>query len=196
MKQKRQPKDRNNQDIDSHTDQQQPNKRFKDSQGGKKDLNTTVSTTTKINNTSSNTKKKKLSKEELLKQAEEKERIINEAKRTGVGRNVAEALKWSAAMDKAKGIKLKDNPSLIRKSMKRDKKRKQKSSREWHNRKNEENDKLQARIQKREANIQAKIDKKKAIKNGTHKKTTPKKGGGGQKRAGFEGKKKSFINKK
>ena len=44
---------------------------------------------------------------------------------------IEDSLVWRAAQGRAEGEKVRDNPTLLRKSIKRDEKRKQKSTKEW-----------------------------------------------------------------
>ncbi|KYR00276.1 hypothetical protein DLAC_03440 [Tieghemostelium lacteum] len=141
--------------------------------------------------------KGKLNKHQLLKIAEEKEKIFQNAQKTGEGKDVVTALKWSSALDKVNGVKIKDNAALIKKSLKKREKEKLKSARNYMERKHLEKEKVKSRIQKREDNIAKKIQDKKDRKMGIKKKKST--GGSASpnlKRAGFEGKKKSFFNKK
>ncbi|EGG14204.1 hypothetical protein DFA_11973 [Cavenderia fasciculata] len=154
--------------------------------------------------------KHKMSKEELLKRAQLREKIIKRAKETGEGLEIAQTLKWASALDKAKGVKIKDNVKMIKKSIKRDQSKKFKSAREWNQRKRDAESTKSGKIKKREDNINAKIQRKKdkrmgikppkPKKNNNAKDKKDKKGGPGggdksssggsgdqKKRAGFEG---------
>lgn len=75
----------------------------------------------------------------------------------------------------ASGEKVKDDPKLLKKTLKREQKQKEKSGREWVDRKHTVQKGIQDRQKKRQDNLQARKDSKKAGKNG-------------KKRPGFEGK--------
>lgn len=118
-----------------------------------------------------------------------------------------ESAKWSKALSAAKGVKIRDDEALLRKSLKRKEKAKQKSAGAWKEREQEVKDKEAEKQKKRTDNLKARKDakmaKKKGGAKGGGKKTKDRKlGGGGSKkggssgsgsgasgRAGFEGKK-------
>lgn len=125
---------------------------------------------------------KKLSTAQLLAQAEEKERIRRErlSAPDGGGED-AQIYEWQKALEKAGGIKQKDNPKLLRKTLKRQERQKKKSSREWKAR--------VKTIEKSKAEKQAK-----RVQNLSERKTKNKNRASNlKKRAGFEGKR-SFLN--
>ena len=121
---------------------------------------------------------------------------------TEEGKKLKEDLQWNRALKRAKGEKLKDDPKRIKTAIKREQKKKVKSAQAWKER-NAALAKQQAdRQEKRQANIDNKIQRKKDKKIGKKKVRRPKwnrssltctQGTGG--RAGFEGKKRSFLNK-
>ncbi|XP_059297749.1 ribosomal RNA-processing protein 14-C-like [Lycium ferocissimum] len=122
-------------------------------------------------------KKKKVSKAkelERLKRLEERE-----------DRTLADKEAWKAAEKKAMGVKVYDNPKLLKESMKKEKKRKEKSSQKWKERM-ETTDKLKnERQQKRRDNIAGKAKEKKMRKIAKREKKLM--------RPGFEGRKEGYI---
>jgi len=126
-------------------------------------------------------KKNKLSKQEILEKVEkDRERVLSkeeEKKRA-----------WKAALARAHGEKVLDDPKLLKKSIKKDEKIREKKSQAWAERTEKVKEKQNQRQQKRRDNIQARIDSKKASKKERREKKLL--------RAGFEGRKKEFIGAK
>mmetsp|Transcript_2030 Transcript_2030/g.4184 ORF Transcript_2030/g.4184 Transcript_2030/m.4184 type:complete len:335 (-) Transcript_2030:29-1033(-) len=126
-------------------------------------------------------KKNKLSKQEILEKVEkDKEKVLSkeeEKKRA-----------WKAALARAHGEKVLDDPKLLKKSIKKDEKLREKKSQAWAERTEKVKEKQSQRQQKRRDNIQARIDSKKAAKKERREKKLL--------RAGFEGRKKEFIGAK
>lgn len=85
---------------------------------------------------------------------------------------VKEQTAWKKAVQKASGVKVKDNPELLKKSIKRKEKLKNKSRKQWEERSKQVQQKMDKRQEKRKRNIgkkkQSRIDKKvnKAKKKG------------------------------
>lgn len=77
---------------------------------------------------------------------------------------IKEKATWMKAIDRAKGIKVKDNPELLKQTIKKQKQRKRQSQKKWEERKNVTKKLQERRQQKRKTNIRAKkqekIDKK------------------------------------
>lgn len=95
---------------------------------------------------------------------------------------------WQKALEKAGGIKQRDDPKLLKKMLKRKERAKRKSQREWKARvKTVRNEMLEKQTKRRE-NLKARMTKSKA------KAARAKAVAAGQDRAGFEGKKRSFLN--
>ncbi|CEJ00640.1 hypothetical protein RMCBS344292_14692 [Rhizopus microsporus] len=93
---------------------------------------------------------------------------------------------WNKVLALATGEKVKDDPKLLKKTVKRQEKQKQKSAQEWKKRlEKQKKDQMHA-IKKREENIKAKIEEKKNKKKGIKPKGNKKKA-----RPGFEGGKRS-----
>ncbi|KAK8480376.1 hypothetical protein V6N11_074076 [Hibiscus sabdariffa] len=88
---------------------------------------------------------------------------------------------WKSAMDRAAGIKVHDNPKLLKQSIQKEKKRHQKNAEKWHERV-ETMKKLKAeKQQKRSENIADKIHQKKMLRIAKREKKLL--------RPGFEGRK-------
>jgi hypothetical protein len=88
---------------------------------------------------------------------------------------------WTKALQKASGIKQKDNPKLLKKALKREAGRKKKSKKDWNARAKTVAKAQRDAQEKRKNNLAARATKgkNKATKN--------------KARAGFEGKKSSFL---
>ncbi|GMG99419.1 hypothetical protein Nepgr_001259 [Nepenthes gracilis] len=125
-------------------------------------------------------KKRKLSKEEELERAVKFE---EEAKKDPM---MAKKYAWKAVTDKAMGIKVHDDPKLLKASIKKEGKRHDKSVKKWKERVDNAEMKKREKQEKRKENIRAKIDKKKKRKIEKREKKLM--------RPGFEGRKEGFIN--
>ncbi|KAJ1562538.1 hypothetical protein HK096_008216 [Nowakowskiella sp. JEL0078] len=89
--------------------------------------------------------------------------------------NVEEAEKWKSLLDRTSGITIKDDPKLLKKSIKREEKRKVRSTEKWKERRETVQKSQHERARKRETNLKERSESK-------------KKGGHGKaKRPGFEG---------
>ena len=99
---------------------------------------------------------KKKGYKKLLAKAEAAQRKLEELKKTDEkrGEELAKKLMWQKAMDMARGTKIKDNPKLLKKTVKKIEKRKKKTSKEWEERKNMEREAMEKRQAKRKANIE------------------------------------------
>nr|GLL37922.1 ribosomal RNA-processing protein 14-C-like [Ipomoea trifida] len=100
---------------------------------------------------------------------------------------VAEKHSWKAAVDRAMGVKVHDNPRLLKESMKREKKRKEKSTQKWKERVESRETLIEERQQKRRENISGRIHEKTMRKIAKREKKLM--------RPGFEGRKEEFITK-
>ncbi|KAK4347698.1 hypothetical protein RND71_034037 [Anisodus tanguticus] len=124
-------------------------------------------------------KKKKVSKAKELERLKRLEEVKRE------NRTLADKEAWKAAANKAMGVKVYDNPKLLKESMKKEKRRKEKSSEKWKERM-ETTEKLQKeRQQKRRDNIAGKAKEKKMRKIAKREKKLM--------RPGFEGRKEGYI---
>ncbi|KAL3696666.1 hypothetical protein R1sor_010742 [Riccia sorocarpa] len=128
-------------------------------------------------------KKKKGSKELLLKKATQLQERMQDPEK---GQEVISQHSWAAAVSRAAGEKVLDNPKLIKKSMKRDQQQTQRSAKKWQERKNMEK-KVRAEKQKsRKDNISQRLESVKERKIAKREKKLM--------RPGFEGRKAGFIN--
>ncbi|EYU38758.1 hypothetical protein ABFS82_12G162200 [Erythranthe guttata] len=127
-------------------------------------------------------KKSKLSKAKEL----EKAKKLQEAKRENP--TVAEKEAWKVAAARAMGVKVHDNPRLIRESMRRDKKKKEKNAEKWKERVETQEKMKGERQRKRRDNIVGRINEKKSRKIAKREKKLM--------RPGFEGRKEGFITPK
>ncbi|KAJ2882199.1 hypothetical protein H4R27_003602 [Coemansia aciculifera] len=149
-------------------------------------------------------KKKSVHVKQQLAKVESKKREMDELRKVDSAKadQLEERDRWGKALDLAKGEKVKDDPKLLRKTVRRDEQQKKKSSREWHDRKETVATKIKERAQKRETNIKVRVDAKKMKRQGKSKKAIEKamgaskpggankKGpsaGGSKARPGFEG---------
>ncbi|PWA81592.1 surfeit locus protein 6 [Artemisia annua] len=127
-------------------------------------------------------KAKKVSKVQEL----EKAKKLREAKTENVV--VATKHSWKAATEKAMGGKVHDDPSRLKKSIQKDKKKRERSAGKWKERV-ETQDKLREEKQsKRRGNIDERANQKKARKIAKREKKLM--------RPGFEGKKEGYIGDK
>lgn len=69
---------------------------------------------------------------------------------------------WKSAMAKAKGEKIRDNPQLLRKSIKKQQQLRARSAKKWKKNKSETDKRMKERQEKRTANLQKRKDEKKA----------------------------------
>ncbi|KXZ43523.1 hypothetical protein GPECTOR_88g466 [Gonium pectorale] len=124
-------------------------------------------------------------KQVLLKQAEAHKAELEALAGTEEGKVKAQAAAWKAALSRAGGEKVLDDPKLLRRSLKRESKRKEKHSKAWQERVATQQEAQAARQAKRTDNLaarrQAKVDARKAKRE---KKLL---------RPGFEGRKEGFI---
>ncbi|XVE65740.1 hypothetical protein DITRI_Ditri08aG0023700 [Diplodiscus trichospermus] len=128
-------------------------------------------------------KKRKLSK---LKELEIAMKLEEAKKDPEKGEVIAKKHSWKAAMDRAAGIKVHDDPKLLKQSIQKEKKRHQKNVEKWNERV-ETTEKLKAeKQQKRSENIADKIHQKKMQRIAKREKKLL--------RPGFEGRKEGFIN--
>ena len=71
---------------------------------------------------------------------------------------------WEGALAKAEGAKLKNDPVLLKKSIKKKEKRKQASAKKWEHRKEQLDERKKRKMESREQNLQSQQDKRKAKK--------------------------------
>jgi hypothetical protein len=92
---------------------------------------------------------------------------------------------WGAALKRARGEKVYDDPKLLKKSIKKEAKIKRKKAAAWAEREAKQRETIQSRQTERKSNIQNKIRAKKDAKKARREKKLL--------RAGFEGRKSGFI---
>ena len=92
--------------------------------------------------------------EKVKKQKDKMEKIqdVDSAK----AKELKEKAKWKSAISKAEGIKIKNNPDLLMKAMKRKEKMKEKNKKNWDKREDKLDQKMKERQDKRAKNIQKK----------------------------------------
>ncbi|KAH7618408.1 hypothetical protein NADE_000601 [Nannochloris sp. 'desiccata'] len=129
--------------------------------------------------------KHKLSKAELLQEAEKRQAQQGAGGGGGARGEGEEQEAWGAALKRAQGEKVFDDPKLLRKSMKKEAKMKQKKSKVWNERLEKQKEGQEAKQAKRRTNLQRRVDAKKEAKKAKREKKLL--------RAGFEGRKKTFI---
>lgn len=122
--------------------------------------------------------KKKQSKQELL------EHVEKESQKT-LSKDEEKRRAWKAALARAHGEKVLDDPRLLKKSIKKDVKLKERKTKAWNERMEKVKEKQNQRQQKRKDNLQQRIDAKREKKKERREKKLL--------RAGFEGRKKGFI---
>lgn len=109
-------------------------------------------------------KKEKPSDKELLKQAKKKKEMKEEAKTSEEAKEKVIKDEWKNAMDRASGVKVKDDPLLLEKTIKKKSKKKEKSAREWQERLEKQKQAEEDKQKKRKENIREKKEKKKETK--------------------------------
>lgn len=99
----------------------------------------------------------------LLEKVEKRNEKINKVKSKdeAAGKVLQDKLKWRAAMDKAEGEKVKDDPELLKKALKRKEKMKAKTKKQWQDRGNTVKKLQDAKQEKRTKNIQVRKQAKK-----------------------------------
>ncbi len=125
-------------------------------------------------------KKKKHGKKELefmLEKAKLHQQKLQEIseKDSKKGEEVMENDKWKKAFTKTAGIKKKDDPILLQRTIKQIEKQKKRSSNEWQKRKDTTEQFKKKKQDKREKNIKERIEKKKKRNIGKKTKGTKKK---------------------
>ncbi|KAK6119949.1 hypothetical protein DH2020_046307 [Rehmannia glutinosa] len=126
-------------------------------------------------------KKGKLSKAKELELAKKSQ----EAKRENP--SVAERESWKAAANRAMGVKVHDDARLIKESMRREKRKKEKNAEKWKERVESQEKMKEERQKKRKDNIVGRINEKKMRKIAKREKKLM--------RPGFEGRKEGYITK-
>lgn len=134
-------------------------------------------------------RKKRMSKEALLKKALSQKREVEAAggEDTAAGKKVAEKYSWDAALARAGGEKVLDDPKLLQKSVKNELRMKKKSAEKWALRNDRTTEQMAAKQKKRKDSLKGRADVKveKRIEKREKKRNRP----------GFEGRSQAPINK-
>lgn len=103
----------------------------------------------------------------LLAKAEATEKKLEELKKNDEirGEELKQKLQWRKALDLAKGAKVKDDPKLLKKSLKRLEQKKAKSHKYWTEKNEQEAAQREKKQEIRKKHIQERIDQIKAKKN-------------------------------
>ncbi|XP_078687282.1 surfeit locus protein 6 homolog [Branchiostoma floridae x Branchiostoma belcheri] len=98
----------------------------------------------------------------LLAKAEDKKQKIKDLKHEDLGKahEVEQKSKWKSALQKAQGVKLKDDPELLKKSIKRKDQIKKKSKKQWKERKDQVEANIKKKQDKRRENLKARKEQK------------------------------------
>jgi Surfeit locus protein 6 len=134
---------------------------------------------------------RKKTTEKLLEEAEQQKLLLQQLQGTEEGAQLARNHQWKAALQRAEGKVVRDDPTLLRKTLKREQSMKKKKSAKWAERTQDQADARAKKAERRETNIQERAEEKKQRrkdkKSGTkYKAKGPsrkdrKKGGGGKK---------------
>ena len=113
-------------------------------------------------------KNKKVDYKKLLAKAEAKEQSLKALKEKDAKRSeeLEEQINWSRAVSKARGDKIKDDPILLKKTIKRKEQQKRSSQKKWKTRKSQEQKRMELKQETRQRHIKERIDAKKAKKMG------------------------------
>lgn len=133
-------------------------------------------------------RKKRPSNTVLLQKAQEQQEKMLALQGTEEGKKLASEQAWENMFKKAQGVKVKDDITKLKKSVKREQIQKKKSQKDWAARIAAQKKGQRESQEKRQKNIDARKQQKKDRKMGIKK---PK-----ASRPGFEGKKHQYINKK
>ena len=111
-----------------------------------------------------NSKSKKIDPKAALQSIQkqkDKLKKLEEQGETSKINEIEESSAWSKALEKSEGVKVKDDESLLKKSVKKQEQRKKSSSKKWEARKESEDKRKQGRQNKRTENLgKRKQDKK------------------------------------
>eukprot|EP00117_Sycon_ciliatum_P024364 scpid93324/ scgid20461/ len=110
--------------------------------------------------------KKKRDLKKLISKAEKRQQRLEELKTTDkdAAQEKEKTATWNRAMRLAEGVKLKDDPKLLKKSLKKKEKIKQQSKKKWQERVSMQKKKQQDASEKRQTNIKKRIQDKKEKK--------------------------------
>lgn len=110
---------------------------------------------------------KKIDYKKLLAKAEAKEQSLKELKEKDARRSeqLEEQLNWKRAINKARGDKVKDDPSLLKKTLKRKEQQKRSSKKKWKERKSQELKRMEKKQETRQRHIKERQEAKKGNKS-------------------------------
>lgn len=128
-------------------------------------------------------KKKKISKARELEKAKKLEELKKDPEK---GEKVAKKHSWKAAESRAMGVKVHDDPKLLKESIKKEKKRQKKHAEKWKDRVETRENARKEKQKMRTDNIRERIHQKKMRKIEKREKKLM--------RPGFEGRKEGYIN--
>ncbi|KAG2279400.1 hypothetical protein Bca52824_050620 [Brassica carinata] len=129
------------------------------------------------------TKKRRLSKSRELERALKLEAAKKDPEK---GEVIAKKHSWQAATSRAAGIKVHDDPKLLKQSIHKEKKRQEKNAEKWKERVEGQQKVRVEKQQKRSGNIAERIEQNKMRKIAKREKKLL--------RPGFEGRKEGFVN--
>ncbi|XP_031567448.1 ribosomal RNA-processing protein 14-C-like [Actinia tenebrosa] len=111
----------------------------------------------------------------LLAKAENRKKKFEElkGKDAGKAREVQERRAWKSALEKAEGMKVKDDPKLLKKTLKRQEKQKQKSRMQWKDRKEQQQKQMEEGQKMRQKHLKERAESKKKKGKGKGKKHRP-----------------------
>merc|ERR550532_1545623 len=96
-----------------------------------------------------------------LKKSKEKIKMWEEKGKTEKASKIENNIAWENAINKAQGEKVKDDVSLLKKSIKKNKQIKTSSKKKWDKRADDVKSKESAFVEKREGNLNKRIKEKK-----------------------------------
>ncbi|KAG9446754.1 hypothetical protein H6P81_012882 [Aristolochia fimbriata] len=128
-------------------------------------------------------KKRKLSKMKTLEKVQKLEEAKKDEEKGGVA---TKKHSWKAAANRAMGVKVHDDPKLIKQSLKKEKRKQKKSAEKWKERIENVQKRKEEKQQTRKEHITERILEKKMRKIAKREKKLM--------RPGFEGRKQGFIN--
>ncbi|KAJ1913829.1 hypothetical protein H4219_005047 [Mycoemilia scoparia] len=145
--------------------------------------------TVELGDSSSQSKKKgTMTTKQAIQKVEQRQKQLEELRAANEGDKAykeAQKDKWHGALDKARGIKVKDDLKKLKQTLRREQSQKSKSKTEWRDRTDTVNKQQMDRQKKRNDNLKARAEGKSTKKGGSAKPKNNKK----KARPGFEGKK-------
>lgn len=105
----------------------------------------------------------KLALQNIQKEKEKLKKLEEKGDKEAV-KSLEEGSAWTKALDKAEGVKVKDDVTLLKKSIKKQEQKKKSSAKKWDARKESEQKRKDGKIQKREENMKKRKNDKKSNK--------------------------------